>query len=156
MKKKIGLTFLLFVAGITALTAQHYEKAIGLRAGTMLGASYKQFFHTAGAYEAILDMDILHSGYMSLRGTFLYEYHFLIHSIDGLSWYIGPGATIGVRIGDGSAFLLGIDIISGLEYKFSTTPLCLSLDVDPKFYFVRGANNDLFSPNAALTLRYTF
>ncbi len=154
--KKIGLTLLVIVAGISSLKAQRlYEKAIGFRVGTMVGASYKQFFHTDGAFEAILDLDITQTSKMSLRGTFVYEYHFPIKAVDGLSWYLGPGVTIGGEIGGDSKFLFGVDFIGGAEYKFATIPLCLALDFDPKF-FITGYDEDFKPLNIGLTLRYTF
>ncbi|MDR3134184.1 MAG: hypothetical protein LBU42_09250 [Prevotellaceae bacterium] len=158
MKKKTGLFLLLSVVAVSTLAAQSYERSIGLRLGTMVGGSYKQFLHTAGAIEAILDLDISHPSQMSVRGTFLYEYHFPIIAVDGLAWYLGGGATVGAKVGDASdrLFLSGADVIGGIEYKLATVPLCFSLDFDHKLYFT---GYDTIHPdlaNVGLTMRYTF
>ncbi|MDR2802528.1 MAG: hypothetical protein LBB31_04845 [Prevotellaceae bacterium] len=158
MKKKTGLFFLLLVMAGSTLAAQDYERSIGLRLGTMIGGSYKQFLHTAGAIEAILDLDIAHSSRMSVRGTVLYEYHFPIKAVDGLAWYLGAGVTIGAKVGDTAdrLFLFGADILGGVEYKLMTLPLCFSLDFDPKIYFA-GYDTAHFEPLCiGLTARYTF
>jgi hypothetical protein len=158
MNTKTGLIFLLFAVGVSTLAAQSYERAIGFRAGTMLGGSYKKFLHPAGAMEAIFDLDIVRPSQMSVRGTFLYEYHFPIKVVDGLAWYLGPGITVGAKIGnsDNRTFLFGADILGGVEYKLATLPLCFAFDFDPKIYFTGYDSIRLDPANAGLTLRYTF
>ncbi|MDR1406234.1 MAG: hypothetical protein LBI89_03425 [Prevotellaceae bacterium] len=158
MKKKTGFLLLLFVAGVSTLTAQNYERAIGLRLGTMVGGSYKQFIHTAGAIEAILDLDIVHPSQMSVRGTFFYERHFPIIAVDGLEWYIGPGVTVGAKIGDNTdrLFLCGVDFVGGVEYKLATLPLCFAFDFDPKLYFTGYSGIRIAPANVGFTMRYTF
>jgi len=155
MKKTI-LVFLLVTFGASTLIAQDYERAFGLRLGTMVGASYKQFLNTSQAIEAIVDLDIIDSDALSLRGTALYQFHFPISSVDGLAWYIGPGATFGLRLGDDSGFLLGLDGMVGLEYKLSELPLCFSIDYNPKFYLIGYDDPKFKAANAGLTIRYTF
>ena len=158
MKKKTGLLLLVLMAAVSTLSAQEYTRAIGFRLGTMVGGSYKHFVNTASALEAILDLDIVHSSRMSIRGTFLYEYHFPITAVDGLAWYIGAGITVGAKIGDTAnrLFLFGADVPGGIEYKLATLPLCFSFDFDPKLYFT-GYETIHFAPeNVGLTMRYTF
>ncbi|MDR3351165.1 MAG: hypothetical protein LBN98_05965 [Prevotellaceae bacterium] len=158
MKKKTGLLLLLLTASASMLAAQDYERSIGLRAGTMIGGSYKQFLHTAGALEAILDLDIIHPNLMSIRGTALYEYHFPIKAVDGLAWYIGAGVTVGAKIENASdrLFLFGADILGGVEYKLATLPLCFAFDFDPKLYFAGYDTFHFGAANVGLTARYTF
>ena len=158
MKKKTGIFLLLSIISATTLVAQDYERSIGLRVGTIAGGSYKQFLHTAGALEAILDFGIVHPSQMSIRGTELYEYHFPIKAVDGLAWYIGAGFTVGAKIGDATNkhFLFGADVLGGVEYKLATLPLCFALDFDPKIYFTGYDTFHLDPNNAGLTIRYTF
>ncbi|MDR0694241.1 MAG: hypothetical protein LBF81_02950 [Prevotellaceae bacterium] len=158
MKKKTGLFLLLLITSASTLAAQDYERSIGLRLGTVVGGSYKQFLHTAGALEAILDLDIVHQSRMSVRGTVLYEYHFPIRAVDGLAWYIGAGITAGAKIGDTTdkPFLFGADVLGGVEYKLMTLPLCFAFDFDPKLYFIGYDTIHLDPSSVGLTMRYTF
>jgi hypothetical protein len=158
MKKKIGLLLLVLAVAGSTLSAQDYTRAIGLRLGTMIGGSYKQFVNTAGALEAILDLDIVHPSQMSVRGTVLYEYHFPIKAVDGLAWYVGAGVTIGAKIGDTDKrlFLFGVDVPGGVEYKLTTVPLCFSFDFDPKIYFTGYNYIHFAAANVGVTMRYTF
>jgi hypothetical protein len=156
--KKLTIITLLLILGFSQLSAQNYERSFGLRAGTMIGASYKQFFRpvSPSAFEAVLDMDMIRLKEMSLRGSIFYEYHFRIQSVDGLSWYLGPGLTIGAKVGNNSAFLFAVDVIGGVEYKLSRAPISFSLDGNPKL-FLTGYGNATFKPaNVGLTARYTF
>ena len=148
----------MLIMSASMLAAQSYERSIGLRLGTVVGGSYKQFLHTAGALEAILDLDIVHPSLMSVRGTALYEYHFPIRAVDGLAWYIGAGFTIGTKIGDttNKRFLFGMDVLGGVEYKLMTLPLCFALDFDPKIYFAGYDAFYLEPASVGLTMRYTF
>jgi hypothetical protein len=96
--------------------------------------------------------------WMSVRGTFLYEYHFPVKAVDGLAWYIGAGVTTGAKIGNTSnrSFLFGVDVPGGVEYKLATLPLCFSFDFDPKLYFTGYDNIHFAVANVGLTARYTF
>jgi len=157
MRKTI-LAFLLVVVGASTAAAQNYDQAFGLRLGTMVGASYKQFVNSSQAFEAIADLDILHSDAMVVRATALYEFHIPIYSVDGLSWYIGPGVSAGVQLGDDSGFILGLDAIGGIEYKLASLPFCFSLDYNPKIFLLgyEKAKDKLSWANLGLTIRYTF
>ncbi|MDR0728795.1 MAG: hypothetical protein LBF19_01550 [Prevotellaceae bacterium] len=153
--KRIAVIVLMMTIGLSSLQAQYYERAVGGRIGTMIGVSYKQFVTPDHALEGIVDLDIIHPNDMSLRATALYEFHHAWPNADGLSWYIGPGATAGALISRNSSFLFAADGIAGLEYKLSDIPLCFAFDLNPKIYLI-GYGYLKFSPNIAVTVRYTF
>ncbi|MDR0668426.1 MAG: hypothetical protein LBF90_07405 [Prevotellaceae bacterium] len=153
--KKTALLLLMTTAGLSTLNAQNYERAVGGRIGTMIGASYKQFITTAHALEGVVDLDILHPNDMSLRATALYEFHHAWPNADGLSWYVGPGATAGALISANSSFIFAADGVAGLEYKLAEIPLCFAFDLNPKIYLI-GYGYIKFSPNIGVTVRYTF
>jgi hypothetical protein len=150
MKKTIlVIVSLMFASGVFA---QDYTKAIGLRLGSSIGASYKQFMQPDRAVEGILDLDILDQEYMKLKVTGIYQFHFNIN-VDGLSWYAGPGASAGIYVGDHSGFLMAIDGMVGIEYKFFNAPVVLAMDWNPKVQII---TNTGFKPdNFALTVRFT-
>lgn len=132
--------------------AQDYTKAIGLRIGSSIGASYKQFMLPSQAIEGILDLDILDSDKMKIKVTGIYQFYFDV-DIDGLSLFAGPGASAGIYVGDSSGFLMAIDGMAGVEYKFRNAPIALSFDWNPKVQIITNAG---FKPdNFGLTIRYT-
>ena len=143
------LTAIIITNGVFA---QDYTKAIGLRIGSSIGASYKQFMIPSQAIEGILDLDILDSDKMKIKVTGIYQFHFDV-DIDGLSLFAGPGASAGIYVGDSSGFLMAIDGMAGVEYKFRNAPIALSFDWNPKVQIITNAG---FKPdNFGLTIRYT-
>jgi hypothetical protein len=136
MIKKMMFTILLAGLFSTLVQAQtngsgdSYQTAIGLK--FFPGAvSVKHFIKDNAAIEGL--------GYFWDRGfriTGLYQFHGDINGVDGLKWYAGGGAHIGLyssKWGGGSA--LGIDGVVGLDYKLPGVPLNLSLDWQPSIEF---------------------
>ena len=99
-------------------------------------------------------------GYFWDRGfriTGLYEIHSDINSVDGLKWYIGPGAHLGfynTKFGGGTS--IGVDGVLGLDYKFDDVPINLSLDWQPSFEFGNNYGNGFAGNFGGLAIRYTF
>ncbi|GAB1373476.1 hypothetical protein MASR1M46_03560 [Bacteroidales bacterium] len=137
----------------TAAFSQNYKTAIGLRTGTSLGASIKHFISQPGALEGILDVDIVKHDEMKIKATGLYEYHFDVN-VDGLYVYAGAGASAGVHVAGlySKQFMMGIDLIGGVEYKFNNIPLAISADWNPKIQLI--SNAGLKVPNLGFTVRY--
>ncbi len=132
--------------------SQNYTDAVGLRLGSSIGASYKHFLNRSNAIEAILDLDIFEKDQMKLRATGIYQFHFDVN-VDGLSLYAGPGASLGLFLGDSNGVLMAIDGMAGIEYKFENTPIAISFDWNPKVQIITNAG---FKPgNFGLTIRYT-
>lgn len=156
--KKTTLALLL-LAGSLALQAQSrsskgtdYQTALGVKLWNGAGITLKHFLDDKNAAEGI--------GYFYNRGfrlTGLYEIHNDIAGAAGLKWYVGPGAHVGFynnKYYDNSKVVIGIDGVLGLDYKFSTAPINLSLDWQPSFEFASGFG---FNGNwGGLGIRYTF
>lgn len=151
MKKTLLMTFALLVAA-TAFS-QSYKTAIGLRTGTSLGASIKHFISKPGAFEGILDVDLVKHDEIKIKATGLYEYHFDVN-VDGLYVYAGAGASAGVHVSGlySKEFMMGIDLIGGAEYKFKNVPLALSADWNPRIQLI--SNPGIKIPNFGFTIRY--
>jgi hypothetical protein len=155
MKKMALAAALLFCS--TLLHAQSrstnstdYQTALGLKIWDGAGITLKHFTGAGNAIEGI--------GYFYKRGlriTGLYEIHKDLSGAPGLKWYFGPGAHIGFyNYKDENDVVLGIDGVLGLDYKFNTAPINLSLDWQPSFEFASG-----FGFNGSwggLGIRYTF
>ncbi len=149
---KRGFIILIFTIIYSAIYSQNYTNAIGLRIGSSIGASYKEFISTDRAIEGILDLDILKKDEMKLKLSGIYQFHYNVN-VDGLSLFAGPGASAGIYVGDSSGFMMSIDGMAGIEYKFHNAPIVLSFDWNPKVQIITDAG---FKPNNfGLTIRYT-
>lgn len=71
-------------------------------------------------------------------------------NIEGLKWFYGAGAYVGFENGD---TYLGPTGILGIDYKFTSVPINLSLDWKPELDIIPDIN---FVPDAfALSVRFT-
>lgn len=150
------LTALFITAGVAKAqdetpASSDYVNAVGIKFYPT-GVTFKHFISSGKALEGI--------GYFfnyGARVTGLYEIHKDIPSLEGLKWYIGPGAHVGFynsKYGGGSA--LGVDGVIGLDYKVSSIPVNLSLDWQPSIEFGSGFNNGFNGSWGGLAIRYTF
>lgn len=87
----------------------------------------------------------------ALSGFYQWDYHLT----NGLKWYIGPGASLGLYSKDNhSGTDLGVGGIVGLEYNFDI-PIQVSLDWRPIINF--GTYDSQFgSTNVGISIRYRF
>lgn len=102
---------------------------------------------------------------LSLTGT--YQWMWDIPSVDGLAWYAGPGASVGIwmldfdksindmGIDDESGLNLAIGGIVGIEYTFADFPIQLSLDTRP-MWNLSGADDYGSNLGLSLAARYIF
>jgi hypothetical protein len=156
--KNLRLIFSLFALLFAfASNAQNnsstYKTAVGVK--FYPGAiTVKHFVKETAALEGI--------AYFWNRGfrfTGLYELHYDLLQVEGLKWYVGPGAHIGFydyhddhnNHIDGT--YIGIDGVLGLDYKFNGAPINISIDWQPSFEF---GDNLGFSHYGGLGIRYTF
>ncbi len=156
MKKIIVLAALIFGFSIAA-SAQ--PRAIGLRVGTSGEISYQ---HSMGLnfieVNAGLNMNALEEMTSGLVATGIYN--FMIAQpqwTDRGEWgfYAGPGAAIGLEVGEVNSFVVGAAGMAGLEYTF-WFPLQLSVDYRMHLGFRTGENPIWAAPHMALTARYRF
>ena len=130
-----------------------YQTALGVKFYPG-GITLKHFFNGNNAGELI--------GYFWNRGvriTGLYEIHGNFADVDGLKWYVGPGAHIGFydyyhRAYRVNGTFFGIDGVLGLDYKFNGAPINISLDWQPSFEF--GDYLGFTGSWGGLGIRYTF
>ena len=152
----LSITLLLFFLSqgqSRSANSSSYQTALGVKFYPA-GITLKHFFNGNNAGEFI--------GYFWNRGvrfTGLYEIHGNISDVDGLKWYVGPGAHIGFydyynnnNHIDGTFF--GIDGVLGLDFKFNGAPINISIDWQPSFEFGDYVG---FTGNwGGLGIRYTF
>ncbi len=137
-----------------------YSTALGIKFLDGAGITLKHFLNDKVALEGI--------GFFWGRGariTGLYEFHFDIEEVDGLKWYIGPGAHVGfyrnkyyyrgqyVNYTNGTTFA-GVDGVLGLDYKIKAAPINLSLDWQPSIEF--GEGRGFNGSWGGFAIRFTF
>ncbi|AGY53963.1 hypothetical protein BRDCF_p1336 [Bacteroidales bacterium CF] len=153
MKKAIIIISALLIT--LSAKGQDYERAVGARLGTSIGASYKQFVTAGSAFEVVTSLDLIGKNDRKLTLSAYGEYHYNL-GVDGLSLFGGPGVSYGLYVAgdyrDGAVF--SIDLISGVEYKLPDYPFILSFDWNPQLQMVTNAG--IKPANFGLSFRYTF
>lgn len=166
--KSLKLTVIALFFGALCINAQ--SKAIGLRfgGGSVNGAEIS-FQMPIGGETNRLELDLGFAGekesgvsyaVMGLTGT--YQWTFPLADVEGLGWYVGPGANLGFWSVDldnsdysDSGINIGIGGVIGIDYVFSGAPVQLSLDSRP-MWNLAGADDYGSTLGAALAVRYMF
>ncbi len=146
---------------------EDYRNAIGLRAGQTSGVTFKHFFTSNNAMEAILG---IWPNAVGLTG--LYEKYVPFGDVRGLNWYFGFGGHFSVTTGrlyyvyrEGNRYYtyrynypgigIGIDGVAGAEYKIPSVPVAISFDIKP-FVEVNSAGVLFTSFDPGLGIKVTF
>jgi len=156
------LTFILFALTVSVSAySQKAENAIGLRGGWGTGVTFQHYVSEKHAVEFIA-----HTRWRGMVVTGLYEVHEPFFDVDGVQWYYGVGAHIGVwryyKNGPkwfedewtGSRTVIGADAIIGLEYFFDEIPFQISADWKPAINLI--GYSGLWGDDGALSIRYVF
>ncbi len=130
MKKIIAIIAALIVS--VSAFSQNYQNAVGLKIGYDVSLNYKTHLSSTNG----LDLGVNLSGLFNKNGLGIlasgfYTWEYQLGGVNGLSWYAGPGAYIGLFLGDPLSFNASINAMVGIEYKFSDLPLALSIDWTP-------------------------
>lgn len=162
MKRTLATLALVFGA-VFYSNAQVNDHAIGLRLGGYDGdngieISYQHGFSEKNRVE--LDLGLRGGKYFSST-TFTGVYHWDWNIIEGLNWYVGPGAAVNFwRWKDNSnnkdsGVNIAIGGQIGLEYDFQDlgAPILVSLDTRP-MYDINGYGGSGFGWGYALGVRY--
>jgi hypothetical protein len=70
-----------------------------------------------------------------------------------LHWFFGPGANLGLGLGDNGAFALGVEFPVGIGLRFNSVPIDLNLEGVPRLYLI---DDVAFRFGGALNARYYF
>jgi hypothetical protein len=170
MRRKILLLAAIVISAVSTTNAQKsssfatsdYTTALGIKLNPAIGGvavTFKHFMNQQRAFEAL--------GTFWERGTRLtglYEFNWDIRDLNGLKWYVGPGAHLGFYNDEyhnenhyGASYVsVGIDGVIGLDYKFNNIPLNLSVDWQPAVEFGTGRYNGFAGDFGGFSARYTF
>ena len=152
------LTGILF--NLTGLSAQSYQTAVGIRFGGLTnGLTVKHFIGKASALEGMVSV-----ANKNVILTGLYEMHKPVDRSKFFALFYGVGGHVGFFRDGGSYYyhdsrqytstsVAGIDGIVGLEYKFRTVPVIISMDFKP---FIDFFNGSILYFDGGISLRYAF
>lgn len=152
--KKIILVAALVLGFAAAAAAQ--PRALGVRVGNGGEVSYQ---HQLGANFLEVDggLGLGFDGTFNVGATGIYNFMIAQPAwTDRGEWgfYAGPGATVGLGVGETNYFALGAAGMVGLEYTF-WFPLQLSIDF--KQFVGIGIGNGFWAPSSiGLGIRYRF
>lgn len=147
LKFKNSVFILVFLL-VSVFSFSQTHSAIGVRGLYSLGGSvtYKTFVAQQGAVEVI--GNFYRKREFDVTVTVLYEWHKELGT-KGLYYYFGVGGHTSLNARD----LAGVGVL-GLDFRFSSIPLNLSLDWMPTLWRLRG-NNSRFD-GGGLAIRYMF
>jgi len=156
----LGLVLLAATSVSNRLQAQDYKLAMGIRFSSASptlnnSVSVKYFMNETDAVEGLISFG---NNRFGIGG--LYEKHQLIGGTPAFTWFYGGGGYLGFenrtdanKVEKHTTYL-GPTGIVGLDYKFQSAPINLSLDWKPELDIIPSIN---FVPDAfALTARFTF
>ena len=153
--KKIILAAAMVLGFAIAATAQ--PRAIGVRIGNGAEISYQHSFN-ANFLEVDGGVGLGFDKTFNLGATGIYNFMIAQPAwTDRGEWgfYAGPGASVGLGLGEANYLTLGAAGMVGLEYTF-WFPLQLSLDFRQHLGFSFG-EKPLWAPSSiALSVRYRF
>ena len=130
MKKFIAIIAALVVS--VSAFAQNYQNALGLKLGYDVAVTYKTHVSSANALELGANLSgLFNKNGLGILVSGFYTWENQLGGVNGLSWYAGPGAYVGLFLGDPMSFNASINGMIGLEYKFSGAPVVLSVDWTP-------------------------
>jgi uncharacterized membrane protein len=147
MRKPVFFLLLLTLLSALSIRAQNYKTALGVRLSSNAAiinnaVSAKLFFNKTVALEALLSFDPL-----AIGG--LVEVHKPIGGATGLQLFYG-GGLYGAFKGNRN---VGAQGVLGLDYKFATIPVNLSVDWKPELNFF---NDFIFEPAViGISARFT-
>lgn len=151
----------------TALNAQTYKTAIGLKGGNVGGGTLgggginiKHFIGGSSALEGTVGFGVYHFNFQGL-----YEWQASLDESLGLDWYFGVGATVGTWRGSwtshpvyggsyNSGMYLGGNAVIGLDWNLERQlgiPIDLALDTGP---YIGIINSGIFGWGGGFAVRY--
>jgi hypothetical protein len=160
MKKLLLAAFIITGLGcVNSLSAQEYKTALGIRLSSSPAIqnnsiSFKHFINEKTAIEGLISF----GDPMSIGG--LVEFH-QPFSTPGLQWFYGAGGYLGFgkeynaakQIEERKTYFGGQGVV-GLDYKFASIPINISLDWKPELNLISDIN---FEPAAiGFSARFTF
>ena len=148
MKKVSLLLFAFTCLAVAAANAQTYQTALGAKfysgSGSIGGVNVR---HSTAVNTALEGSLLFYDGGIGLEG--LYEYQAPINSAEGLQYFLGGGAMLGLGTGPRyendrhNSTEFALRLTGGVDYKFADAPIDISLGLDPFFYLAPSTGSNL-------------
>lgn len=139
--KRVIIFIIALTISASAAFAQQYKQAVGIKLGYDLTVTYKNYLSSTNFIETGINIHPWNG--FGITAFAFYDWYWDIDAAPGLSWYVGPGAQLGLW---GGGFFVGIHGQIGLEYKFDNIPLALSIDYAPGL--------GIYAGNGGVAVRY--
>lgn len=150
---------LLFLFVTSSLSAQMYERSVGVRLGYSSGVFFDKQNDNLSSYRFMMSvrdggrhftaMKIFRKYKMDNLPSYLSLYYGYGAHAGFIKWYDqGNDENVGYYLQKKSAPVLGLDAIIGLSYDFDKLPISLTCDIKPFF--------DLWGKSAFHTSPYDF
>lgn len=163
MKNKLLLAFFFALFMIVGLQVQarRYKAAVGLRLGYPTSVSYKFHLNESNAVEVYAGTR-RSAGYSwyNISAAYLVHKPLPIEDVEGFRWYYGGGGSVffwsfnnSFLNGNNATTTFGVQGYLGLEYTFEDTPINITLDWVPTFFF-NGFGSGLGGGYGTLGVRY--
>lgn len=170
MTKYFITGFLYLVLALTCI-AQQYTQSAGLRLGKTSGLNYKKFLveeksvelSLSGRNEGIqlITMYVNHLPMEVAFSEFFYAYYGLgghlgferFHHFRKILTAIDPPDF---EYEDQTYFIMGVDAILGVEYRWLSIPMTVGFDIKPYFNYIGMRHAEAHFWDAAVTLKYVF
>ncbi len=151
--------------------AQQYAQSAGLRLGTTAGLTYKKFLTEEKAVEIlmsgrndgfqIITMYVNHLPMEVAFSEFFYGYygiggHLGFERFDGLRKVLTSIDPPDFEYEDQTYFIMGVDALIGVEYRWLSIPMTVGFDLKPYFNFIGMRHTEAHFWDAAITLKYVF
>lgn len=165
------LVLLVCLALPVCLFSQSIERAAGIRLGHTSGVTYKKFVNDDEAIELLL------SGRKSgTQITALYEFHRPLEIAFDENFYVyyGIGGHLGYEnyndlkkvlvssdplefdFEEKNYFVMGFDIMAGVEYRYLSAPLTIAFEIKPYFNFIGMRYTRSQFWDAGISVKYLF
>jgi hypothetical protein len=153
------------------LFAQDIERAAGVRLGHTSAITYKKFVTEQEAFELMLSG---RNEGMQMTGLYLFHQPLEVGFDKHIFFYYGVGAHVGYERFDDltkvvvnedplefifeekSYFVMGADVMTGVEYRILTVPMTIGFEIKPYFNFIGMRYIESRFWDAGFSFKYVF
>ena len=161
-------TALLFLLVMISAKAQMYKHSVGVRAGYSHTVTLKYFYNDQEAVELMAGE---RNGGLQITGLYQFNRPMKLAITDMLYAYYGAGIHVGYELfpvaNDNTAvnniftnnqplFVMGVNTILGVEYRWLAIPITIGLDVKPYFQMVDMRYGDTKFWDVGASVKYVF
>lgn len=163
--------YFLLLCSSNWVMAQQYEQSAGVRLGHTSGLTFKKFVAGEEAVEFLLSG---RKNGLQLMGMYVFHQPMEFSFNENFYAYYGVGGHLGYEqygnlsktlvsvdppdfvFEKKSYFVMGVDAVLGIEYRWLSVPITLAFDVKPYFSFIGMRHTNATFWDSALSFKYIF